>query len=678
MKIKTKVSMTILLILIFIIVNFIVVFYTINLTKQDSLLVNLSGRQRMLTQKISKNIFKYISIKDLVKKLEVEKEIKGEVKLYDNTKNAILYGGITLDGVGKPVKIIRAKLSNSYIELEKTWKEFKNSINKIMSGDKNAVNYIDMNNLKLLNLSNELVTELEENSQQKWRLLKLFEIIFAIIIGIVMLFVSLHIKLKIINPLNKLLRLLRKAEKGETNIKIDINSNDEIGEISKIFSNYFKVLNKIVNNIVLVSENINNTKDGIKKYFLNIENSFEDLRESIGTTSAAIEELSGTSRSIADNAVHMNQNVDKTKNYIEKGMEIVNSTTDEIKNLKEHINNGKDEVKKLGIKTDEIGEIVIVINEIAAQTNLLALNAAIEAARAGEHGRGFEVVAEEVKKLANRTSNETKEISLMIKDIQEQMENLIKQMGNIVKGAEKGEAMVNSTNNMFSKIEEKVEGISIMTNTVSIGVKEESIAIEELSIQGDNIINNLDENSYVIENSLKSVEKLEELSKSLIELTEFFDIKSISKRNKIVERKNKDNYKGKEYINWNSDFIIGIEKIDKEHKSLVDTVNELINAIELGKSNEKIYNIVDFLVKYTAEHFADEEEIMKRENYPGLEEQRKTHKKFVEFAINLQKQLEMEGIKSGTGIKIKKFVGDWIVEHIKGMDRKIGEYLGTI
>jgi len=138
-------------------------------------------------------------------------------------------------------------------------------------------------------------------------------------------------------------------------------------------------------------------------------------------------------------------------------------------------------IETLGKSSDEIGEIIAVIYDIADQTNLLALNAAIEAARAGEQGRGFAVVADEVRKLAERTTKATKEIASMIKSIQSDTDGAVKSMSAGTEEVEKGVSLVNQAGGSLDQIVEVVASVTDMIQQIATAAEEQSAAAEEIS-----------------------------------------------------------------------------------------------------------------------------------------------------------------------------------------------------
>ena len=195
------------------------------------------------------------------------------------------------------------------------------------------------------------------------------------------------------------------------------------------------------------------------------------------------------------------------------GGKVVEETVIGMNRIAEVVKQSADIVKKLGNNSDQIGEIIQVIDDIADQTNLLALNAAIEAARAGEQGRGFAVVADEVRKLAERTTKATKEIAEMIKKIQQDT-------GGAVESIEMGTEEVEKGKELANKAGESLKVIIKGTGEVVDVVNQVAAASEEQSSTSEQISKNIETISSVTHQSASGVQQIARASEDLNQLTE--------------------------------------------------------------------------------------------------------------------------------------------------------------
>jgi methyl-accepting chemotaxis protein len=204
---------------------------------------------------------------------------------------------------------------------------------------------------------------------------------------------------------------------------------------------------------------------------------------------AASNQMSQTVVDVAKNSSNIASSASETVKVADNGQEIVTKSVEEVKAIAETVNESAKLMSSLGERSKQIGEIVNVIKDIADQTNLLALNAAIEAARAGEQGRGFAVVADEVRKLAERTAKATSEISGMIGAIQEEMDQAVVSMESGTKRVEVGVEFSVQAGDALRKIVGSVTDLQCMVQQIATATEEMSTASEQISGDIDTIAN---------------------------------------------------------------------------------------------------------------------------------------------------------------------------------------------
>jgi methyl-accepting chemotaxis protein len=202
------------------------------------------------------------------------------------------------------------------------------------------------------------------------------------------------------------------------------------------------------------------------------------------------------------------------------------------------VNNSAETVLKLGEESDKIGEIVQVIQDIADQTNLLALNAAIEAARAGEQGRGFAVVADEVSKLAERTSKATKEISDMINEIQKETSFAVNSIKEGTEAVSKGKQLAGKAGDVLSEIKTETDKLISIAEHVATASEEQSSAAEQISKNIESISSVTQESASGIQQIAHASEDLNRLTLNLQELVAQFKIDDSTGDRKLAVRKN--------------------------------------------------------------------------------------------------------------------------------------------
>ncbi len=205
-----------------------------------------------------------------------------------------------------------------------------------------------------------------------------------------------------------------------------------------------------------------------------VDRSMEQLASFVSDTSASMIEMDASINEVERNASQSYDFTLEASKYTEEGLKAVQETIQGMQNIQKAVQEAEGVILKLGSKSEEIGKIVNVIDDIAEQTNLLALNAAILAAQAGEHGKGFSVVATEIRDLSERTASSTKEISNLIKTVQEEVKNAIESTKIGVREAKTGANIANQSGRILEKILENSLAVSNMAKEIARATKEQA------------------------------------------------------------------------------------------------------------------------------------------------------------------------------------------------------------
>lgn len=231
--------------------------------------------------------------------------------------------------------------------------------------------------------------------------------------------------------------------------------------------------------------------------------------DSVSRMAAAIEEMSVSTTHISDQGGSAREIAQASRTSAEHGAQVVNKTVTGLLATAQEIESASGEVSRLGEDASRISDVVKVIKEIADQTNLLALNAAIEAARAGEQGRGFAVVADEVRKLAERTANATNEINQMSTKIGEVVKNALDGMGKVVKTTHEGVADAKSAQTSISGVQQNFGDVAVLIDDISAALSEQNVAATDLAKSTERVAQMSEKNSTAAHNLLRLANDLE-------------------------------------------------------------------------------------------------------------------------------------------------------------------------
>ena len=320
---------------------------------------------------------------------------------------------------------------------------------------------------------------------------------------------------EIIMPINEGTKVLSHIANGDLNVRVE---GDYKGEHQKIKDSINDVANALYSVVGEVKDGINQVSYSSTQISSSIEEMLASSREQSSQTNeiaAAMEEMTKTIFENTKNASEVAATAKGSGVTAKEGESVVNKTIQGMNQIADVVNNSALTVFKLGESSDKIGEIVQVIQDIADQTNLLALNAAIEAARAGEQGRGFAVVADEVLKLAERTSNATKEISDMIKEIQKETDSAVNSIKQGTLEVDKGKQLTSKAGEVLVSIKLETDKLISIAEHVAAASEEQSSASEQISKNIESISNISNQATIGIQQIAHAAEGLNSLTGSL-------------------------------------------------------------------------------------------------------------------------------------------------------------------
>jgi len=326
--------------------------------------------------------------------------------------------------------------------------------------------------------------------------------VFLIILA-VMIFVAIMATMLFTRKINNRLRVvtdaMEEAGKGNFTMNIEVNSEDEIGQLTRSYNAMKSNLADIIRQVRLTSEQvaasaeelmasahqttqaINQATQSLNQVALGAETTVNGAKES----ARAMEELALGVQKIAESSSIVSEESIQAANESERGNATLQNAVVQMNSIERSVNDSAMLTRQLGIRSQEIGKIAELITSIASQINLLALNASIEAARAGENGRGFTVVANEVRKLAVQSADSAHQIDALIKGIQQDSKESVTAMDRVIAEVQSGKELVHEAGKKFETILQAIQNVAHKIQEVSAITEEISASSEEIAASVD-------------------------------------------------------------------------------------------------------------------------------------------------------------------------------------------------
>lgn len=328
----------------------------------------------------------------------------------------------------------------------------------------------------------------------------------------------------ITNPLLRGVKALDSLAAGDLTIDVNVSGSDELAQLMTSMKRMCSSLRKIVSQLINTSSQVSSAASELRAVSENIATGAEEVSCQATEVATAGEEMSVTASSIAQNCQMAADSAQHALDTANIGVVVVGNTVSAMKQIQRIVLESSESIERLGARSDQIGSIVSTIENIAAQTNLLALNAAIEAARAGEQGRGFAVVADEVRTLAARTSQSTKEISEMIKSIQHETYEAVDLMKNGVTQVDIGATETERSGAALGKILDQVQAVALQVSQIATAAEEQTVVTSEIAGNMQQITDVVKETSQGAQESAAAAVQLDESAEELRELVNRFKI----------------------------------------------------------------------------------------------------------------------------------------------------------
>ncbi|MCX9158453.1 methyl-accepting chemotaxis protein [Niveibacterium sp. 24ML] len=305
------------------------------------------------------------------------------------------------------------------------------------------------------------------------------------------------------------------AANNDFTIRADVKSNDETGQTARAFNQLVEQmqtsLREVLSNAASISEAAHKASAASRQ----VSNASTSQSESASAMAAAIEEMTVSINHITDSTRDAQHRAQEAGSAADSGATIIAQTNSEMDHIAGTVQTAGETINDLGRQSDKISGIMQVIKEVADQTNLLALNAAIEAARAGEQGRGFAVVADEVRKLAERTRKATEEISQMVVTMQGSARNAVTGMDSVVSRVFDGKELSDQAATRMNEIQGSATQVSEAINEISAALHEQSAAAQDIARQVEVVARMSEDNSHAAQETANISEELDGFARAL-------------------------------------------------------------------------------------------------------------------------------------------------------------------
>ncbi|MCB1852440.1 MAG: methyl-accepting chemotaxis protein [Gammaproteobacteria bacterium] len=311
---------------------------------------------------------------------------------------------------------------------------------------------------------------------------------------------------------------------GDLTLRVQVQSKDELGHLSASLNQFLDKLHDLIKRVAVSSVEVRNAANTL----LRLNNETQEMVASQHTATdmvaTAVNEMSASAKEVAQSASSAADAARSADSDASKGNERVNSSAASINDLAEDVERAATMINMLERETEGVGSVLDVIRGIAEQTNLLALNAAIEAARAGEQGRGFAVVADEVRTLASRTQQSTKEIHEMIERLQAGARDAVSVMDAGRKKAHASVERAQSAGTSLQEITKAVASISEMNTQIAVSVEEQNAVTEEINRNISDISTTSNRTALLSAETAKASAMLSDHAQNLDKIVQNFNI----------------------------------------------------------------------------------------------------------------------------------------------------------
>ncbi|QEP43846.1 HAMP domain-containing protein [Ectothiorhodospiraceae bacterium BW-2] len=475
----------------------------------DANSVNIAGQQRMLSQRMAKEALL------IAQEIANRNEVMESIELFEKSHRSLLEG----DPTQNLYPITDSATLKQMQRVESLWRDYKQVIlAHIDHPTTDSYRQIHQQSPLILKEMHQAVVMMTKTANEV-QALKLNVVMFtAGSILILVIFGRIFGTQVLMRPIEQLRNHLATVRQGDYTGRLQSNfDDDEIGAIITAYNEMLQRTEDLLRQVSEISERIDNDNRAVSGMLSQTEAGVRQQQQELDKVATAMNQMAVSVQEVSSQAVSASEQAHSAKHSAEEGSQVVNSTVTRISSLANEIGHAAEVMAKLETDAQQVGHVLEVITGIAEQTNLLALNAAIEAARAGEQGRGFAVVADEVRTLAQKTQQSTEEIRQIIERLQNQSQHAVSAMQTSRELTNSSVTETHKAGEVLQQIVVAVDTIAQMNSQIVQATSEQSTVSQDID---RNIVHIADIAHTTTEKAHESVGATDEINREINRLVE--------------------------------------------------------------------------------------------------------------------------------------------------------------